>query len=348
MSSIKGGGRAKLSEENQNAIIDLLRDLRDAKDPLLPRKRARDESAATSGDKVKELSDHDLKKERKRFVKKLVERHERVALSKRLNAASAATPQDAPLTDQLAEPTPDMSEQMQSLNLDANPDARQVGSSTGGDVSGKVRIILVEAVFSSKDKKKAKDKEDKEKKKKSKKDKSSSHPWKEGSTRKTMVLKRSTPVKEVLKQAKSKLNMKKKAVRCFFVDGKSKLEIDLEVNLTGLEDGAVVYVTSHVVDASTDASQKGDDECADNAAEQDDEANDVPDPLEPVKRAYVERKMRRARRRNHRGKRRVVKMAQIPKDLQPSIQFFRIILISLKSCLPLEQNCLPRRIAKRF
>ena len=155
MSSIKGGGRAKLSEENQNAIIDLLRDLRDAKDPLLPRKRARGESTATSGDTKKELSDHDLKKERRRFIKKLVERHERVALSKRLNAASAATPQDAPLTDQLAKPTPDMSEQMHSLKLDAKPDAPQVGSSTGGDVSDKVRVILVEAVFSSKDKKKA-------------------------------------------------------------------------------------------------------------------------------------------------------------------------------------------------
>ena len=233
MSSIKGGGRAKLSEENQNAIIDLLRHLRDAKDPLLPRKRVRGESTATSGEKTKELSDHNLKKERRRFVKKLVERHERVALSKRLNASSAATPQDAPLTNQLAEPTLDMSEQMHSLSLDATPDKPQVGSSAGGDISDKVRIILVEAVFSSKDKKKAKDKDDKEKKKKSKKDKSSSHPWKDGPTRKTMVLKRSTPVKEVLKQAKSKLNMKKKAVRCFYVDGKSKLDIDLEINLTG-------------------------------------------------------------------------------------------------------------------
>jgi len=316
MSSIKGGGRAKLSEENQNAIIDLLRDLRDVKDPLLPRKRVRGEGAEISGDEEKALSDHDLKKERRRFVKKLVERHERVALSKRLNAASAgsaaAAPQDVSLADQLAQ-SDNMSEQMQSLNLDAKADASQAGS---GDLSDKVRIILAEAVFSSdkggktstKDKKKAKDKDrkskDEKEKKKSKKDKSSSHPWKEGSTRKPMVLKRSAPVKELLKQAKSKLNMKKKAVRCFYVDGKSKMEIDLEINLAGLEDGAVVYVTSHVVDTSIDVSKKGEDECKDDKAEQDDEANanDVPDPLEPVKRAYAERKMRRVRRRNHRRK----------------------------------------------
>ena len=308
MSSIKGGGRAKLSEENQHAIIDLLRDLRDPKDPLLPRKRVRGEGAAadSSDNKDKDLSEHDLKKERKRFLKKLVERHERVALSKRLNAASAAVsaaPQDAPSAE-----VADMSEQMQSLALDVDAKAPQAGNDTGDtEVSEKVRIVLVEAIYPS-DKGKAsskdsKSKDDKKNKKSSKKDKSALHPWKEGSTRKTMVLKRLDPVKELLKQAKSKLNMKKKAVRCFYVDSKSKLEIDLETNLAGLKDGSVVYATSHTAEANADKKKKkDDDECEDDAADQEDEAIDVPDPLEPVKRAYAERKMRRSMRRSQRGK----------------------------------------------
>jgi len=323
MSSIKGGGRAKLSEENQNAIIDLLRDLRDPKDPLLPRrrKRTRDESAAADSDDEKQLSDHDLKKERRRFVKKLIERHERVALSKRLNAASgsasasaAAALQDAPLTNQFAQA--DMSEQMQSLAL---VETRADPQATDAGISDKVRIVLVEAIYSSdkgkassKDKDKKKDrkpKDDDDKKKKSKKEKSASHPWKGGSTRKTMVLKRSTPVKELLKQAKSKLNMKKKAVRCFYVDAKSKLEINLETNLAGLEDGAVVYVTSHVVAGVNVEKKKGSDECEDDTADQEDEAIEA-DPLEPVKRAYAERKIRRLRRRSHRGKKSVSKNGQ--------------------------------------
>ena len=318
MSSIKGGGRAKLSEENQHAIIDLLRDLRDPKDPLLPRKRVRGEGIATdsSDTKDKELSEHDLKKERKRFLKKLVERHERVALSKRLNAASAsaavaAAPQDASSAEVV-----DTSEQMQSLALEDDAKAPQAGINTDDtEVSEKVRIVLVEAIYPSdkgkasskdkKDKKKdSKSKDDKKNKKSSKKEKSPSHAWKEGSTRKTMVLKRSDPVKELLKQAKSKLNMKKKAVRCFYVDNKSKLKIDLETNLAGLEDGSVVYVTSHSAEANADKKkkEKDDNECEDDAVDQEDEAIDVPDPLEPVKRAYAERKMRRSMRRSQRGK----------------------------------------------
>lgn len=314
MSSIKGGGRAKLSEENQHSIIDLLRDLRDPRDPLLPRKRVRGEGAAAdSGDyKDKELSEHDLKKERKRFLKKLVERHERVALSKRLNAASAAAvaaPQDASSAE-----VADTSEQIQSLALDVDAKAPQAGNSTvDTELSEKVRIVLVEAIYSSdkgkasskdkKDKKKDSKSKDDKKKKSSKKDKAASHPWKEGSTRKTMVLKRSDPVKELLKQAKSKLNMKKKAVRCFYVDNKSKLEIDLETNLAGLEDGSVVYATSHVAEANVDKKKKkDDDECEDDVADREDEVIDVPDPLEPVKRAYAERKMRRSMRRSQRGK----------------------------------------------
>ena len=90
--SIKGGGRAELSEENANAIVDLLRALRDPKDPLRPvptkRNRAGDANDGSNTDsKVessKELSDHDLKRERKRFVKRLVERHERMALARRI------------------------------------------------------------------------------------------------------------------------------------------------------------------------------------------------------------------------------------------------------------------------
>ena len=161
--SIKGGGRAELSEENANAIVDLLRALRDPKDPLRPvptkRNRAGDADDGSNADsKVessKELSDHDLKRERKRFVKRLVERHERMALARRINGPGTSVERSTrnstggiPAMDTSSTATTPVSADMQSLTLDGGDAAD--AARAGGQATGKVRIILVEAVYSSK------------------------------------------------------------------------------------------------------------------------------------------------------------------------------------------------------
>ena len=60
--------------------------------------------------------------------------------------------------------------------------------------------------------------------------------------------------------------MKKKPVRCFYVDGKTKLEMDLTTNLAGLEDDAVVYATSHV-ETGSKGTTSGYDDDTDTAAD---------------------------------------------------------------------------------
>ena len=70
MSTIKGGGRAQLSSAAEEEIVSLLYDLRDKKNPLLPKKKKkRDRSNDTSSNdeiskdvRFHELSLHDQKK----------------------------------------------------------------------------------------------------------------------------------------------------------------------------------------------------------------------------------------------------------------------------------------------
>jgi ATP-dependent RNA helicase DHX57 len=100
--------------------------------------------------------------------------------------------------------------------------------------------------------------------------------WKEGSIKKTLVLSRLTDIDTLLKQAKDKLRMKKKAIRCFYQD-RSNLELELIHNLEGLEDGAILYVTSQP--------RIGND-CGDTSEEAIIEDNDIPDALEMVKLVY--------------------------------------------------------------
>ncbi|KAI2503246.1 helicase [Fragilaria crotonensis] len=116
---------------------------------------------------------------------------------------------------------------------------------------GKVRLELVEAMYKCQEK------------------------WNAGPTRKTVVFERSTAIDAVLKQAKEKLKLKKKAVRCFYVDRKH--EIDLTKNLEGVEDGSILYVSTHqptpkkeiIIDEQNDDS--------------------FPDPLLMVKQVYASR-----------------------------------------------------------
>ena len=68
-SQIKGGGRAIMSEESQQALINLLMEL--------------DEDGKADG---KELSAHDKKRQQKKFMKRLVQKFEQRQLQQRYNA----------------------------------------------------------------------------------------------------------------------------------------------------------------------------------------------------------------------------------------------------------------------
>ena len=157
MSKIKGGGRAQLTQEAEESIISLLYDLRDHKNPLLSAETPTESSSGdgTIEDSTKDnerkfycdLSDHDKKKERKRFLKRLLKCHNRLMLSNKLNQ----TPKETLLhtTSSTAPAT-------------ANRNVHNDGESS--DITGKIRIQLVEMIFKEK-----KDKPKKDEKKKSSK-----------------------------------------------------------------------------------------------------------------------------------------------------------------------------------
>lgn len=215
-SSIKGGGRVDLTSDLEDAIVDLLKSRRNPQHPLLPISEEHNDDSTS----------------RRRFLKRLIESHERHTLSVQLNQVSLIEEKD-PASKRASS-------------------AKAPIKSTGG----KVRFDVVEAVYKSPDK------------------------WKPGSSKKTIVLDRSTPIAVLLKQAKDKIKMKKKALRCFYVE--RKIELGLTNNLEGLTDGAVVYVTSRaaVKTEQTKEGEGGDDDLV------------LPDPLDVVKKVYAQRARR--------------------------------------------------------
>ena len=222
MSNIKGGGRAILNDETQAILVDLLMDLQE-------------QPASTKTRK------HEREAQRRRFVRKLVKRHERQRHEEKYNGKVARG-------EQLASSAETASKSTAVTALKSN---------AGG--GAKVRIELVEAIYSKQATKKAK-------------------AWKPGSVRKTMVLPRLTLVtgKDFLKQAKNKLRTKAVPCRCFCVEDKG-VEVALNGDLAGVEDGVTIYVTSTASSAREEEKQV--------------EANpeqDLPDedPLDAVKQAY--------------------------------------------------------------
>ena len=165
MSHIKGGGRASLSDEAQEALTGLLLSIREPD--------------------IQINSDHDRKREHKRFIKKLVARQERQSLARKVNRDDVAVLESTASQLQLVEGKPD---------------------SEAAAGNKKVRIELVEAVFSVSKKSTAK----KGSSGRSGKDKAND--FKEGS-KKIMVFARHDTVDTVMKEAKSKLRMKKKPTR---------------------------------------------------------------------------------------------------------------------------------------
>lgn len=302
--AIRGGGRAALSDKSFEMVADLLRGLRDPDDPLRP---AIGGGASAGGrgarDDEEDAGDsHSSRRERRRFIKRMVERYERRELVKRVNGVAA-----------LRLASPGRPDGAGGGNRLGGASAESPAATGPGDASGRVRIVLTEAVFSaaggsssaankSKGSGKEGGKEKKDRKKTPKREKVSNkkdgckggREWRDGSVRKTLVLARSTPLTDLLKTSKAKLNMKKKPVRSFYVDPRTSFEVDLATDLAGMEDDSVVYVTSHAVEAE---SFKGGSEGKDKDDASRELGNDLMDPLEPVKEAYAERKARRARKR---------------------------------------------------
>jgi hypothetical protein len=207
-----------------------------------------------------DLSPHDKKKERKKFLKRLLKCHQQYELSRKLNAASLPIRENS-----FAHGTE--KEQNDPVLAESS-----LATSSCSSSNSKIRIEIVEAIYSNdKNAKTSKKKEgsrasdknnltnqvnvtsDVGTKKKSKSQRGLEMQWKEGTIRKIMVLEKNTLVKEFISLCKSKLQMKKPA-RVFVVDRETKLEMDLLYDLSGLQNGDVVYLTTNAT-SSTPKSQ---------------------------------------------------------------------------------------------
>ena len=156
-------------------------------------------------------------------------------------------------------------------------------SNASSGASPNVRVELAEAIFSKdkekKDKKKIKDDKAKSKKKKS------DEGFKIG-TKKVIVVPRTTPIPELLKQSQSKLKMKKKPI-CVFLQPSASVLFELKDDLGRINDGTVIYVSASPLPTDKKSS---DDEAASSC---DGEDQDAIDPLEEIKLAYQRQEISR-------------------------------------------------------
>jgi HrpA-like RNA helicase len=202
-------------------------------------------------------SAHDTAHQRRKFLQRLVAWQERQALHARLHPSSVVKNNKGGGGGVVPVMTTTTTAKLPS-------DATTAGT--------KVRFDLLEAVYPK-----------------------GSTTWKAGGTKKLWVLDRATPIRSILQQAKTKLQMKKKAVRCFYVET-GGLAVDLTHDLQGLPNGALLYVTSWQPPpsvAQTVANGDNDDEHNNDNAEEEEE---LPDPLGAVKALYAQRAGRRQRK----------------------------------------------------
>lgn len=246
-----------MSQESQHAIIDLLFTLDSSNHDI-------------------NLSDVSSKHERKRlekkFMKRLVCRHEQRQLQQRFNAASSFGSNEGATT---------LSRVHRPVETH-QPTASQTSSTI--KTNPNVRIELAEAIFSktSDDKKKQKIGDDKKKSKKVK----DANDFKIG-TKKVVVVPRTTTISDLLKQSQSKLKLKKKPVRVFIQTSTSNI-FELDRNLGSIDDGTVLYVSITPALSERDGTSEAEGGENDNA---DDETEDAVDPLEQVKRAYLQQEV---------------------------------------------------------
>ncbi|KAL7537502.1 hypothetical protein ACHAXR_007857 [Thalassiosira sp. AJA248-18] len=277
-SKIKGGGRAIMSQESQHALIDLLMSMGD--------------DVLEKCDNVDDLSSHDKKRLRKKFMKRLTRRHEQGQLQRKFNASPAAAASTSNNTDSNNNNNDDDGD---SGNNIAKPPPTQMVSSTSTSLN--VRVELVEAIFKNSDKKDKKKSSSSDKKKKSSTNNHTNESSFKAGVKKVMVLPRKTTIPELLKKSKPKLKMKKNPVRVFVQveeesSSSSTVLFDLDQDLTSIEDGTVLYVSvmpppSLKQDGSKGKSSDHDDDDDGNDEGENSMIEDmVIDPLESVKRAY--------------------------------------------------------------
>ncbi|KAL7438158.1 hypothetical protein ACHAXM_008046 [Skeletonema potamos] len=288
---IKGGGRAILSKESQHSLIDLLFSLETA-----------DADDFDDGGETRSLSDaskHNRKQLQKKFLKRLVRRHERRVLREQFNNNVRGNKCGGSPVVAEGSTSRDVARGMSGMSL-------SVATAASG---GNVRIELAEAIFttnekgscgsSSNNKKSSKkDSEDKDKSSKNKTNKDNNDGLFKIGTKKVLVLPRSTSMTDLLKQSKSKLKLKKNPVRIFIQTdssgGDTSLLFDLEHDLSGVDDGTVVYVTltpKATTDNDDDDSKNNCGEGGDNDDDGDDDSNDKL--LDSIKLAYKQQQSHR-------------------------------------------------------
>eukprot|EP00977_Amphora_coffeiformis_P028185 scaffold34803_cov199-Amphora_coffeaeformis.AAC.1 len=270
---IKGGGRACLSQATQDALVDCL--MKRHRDRRADTTRGTDKEATTEDS----LSEHARQRERKRFLKRLVETYQRKQAHESINQ------QPVPITSTASAKSASVTTTATATTTSATSTStsKSNSSSSAKNVSGKVRVELVEAMFA-----KGSDKKTSTKAKKTK------DSFKAG-PKKLLVLPRSTTVPDLLEQAKTKLSVKRTPVRAFVLaTGKTQQQVNLETNLAGIKDGTCLYVTSSPEkkeDADTSAVKNEEKEDGQSrAAEQEEEEED---PLDAVKKVYASNQRRR-------------------------------------------------------
>jgi len=329
-SQIKGGGRAIMSDSTKQAVIELLMNLRRQRKLRGEEQEETKTETETETSTKEAMSDHTRRREERRFLKGLVEDYERNKLARRYNLRSVSTPEGSSTST----PTPTSASEIDNEKTSSttkledpsekpkqNKISTSAGAGAGGnEVTGKVRIEFVEAIFKSGPAKESTQKKSKNDKSKGKqKNKNKGHQqdlgFKEG-TRKIAVVNRSISMKDLLKQGQSKLNMKKKPERVFVALSKNETMtgketiFDLDNGLSGVDDGTSIYLSTTPKEDTTmtTSSTVVDDKLTSQRRQADQEPKSsitdtgiLEDPLDQVKHAYKQQNRQSSRGNRRRG-----------------------------------------------
>jgi hypothetical protein len=220
---------------------------------------------------------HGQQQKERQFVRRLVRHYEKQQLMKKFNSnQSPQTEYDGAAGEKTSlkqKPIPD-----NILNMTTKSNAS----------GGNGRLEVVGAMFSH-------TKDDTNSSKKKKKPVTSSATdslgFKTGPTISFLVVPKSTLCNDLCKQVGTKLRIKKKPIFVFVVatvDTSKPFIVDLRHDLSGIDDGTTVYVTSHEEESKKkEQSKKNEDTAKDNNGQEEDD-NIEKDPLEQVKEAYAE------------------------------------------------------------
>ena len=247
-SQIKGGGIASLSEETYNELVDLLMGVDD------------DDNKK----KKKMVSDHHKAKARKRYIQRLQDSYQKwkfVNLQESLTESSMSDKNDDP---------------SEASGGAAAPTA------VGSEKKKKIRLEIIEIVYPTDSQKSSKSSS------KTSSTKSKGRAKFKEKSKKLLVVPNTTTVEAFIKQAKTKLNLKKPVTRCFVVN--ESVELDLVTTSTAsiaslrvLADGEKVYIC-----CQENKLKKAKEPVAEPVEEDLDQ-----DPLEAVKQVYSQKENQR-------------------------------------------------------